>query len=176
LYCRILSGLLIVAGMEVHGMAIAQRGRMSDRWQADNQLAAPRTGRRLIPLLALCVLLVGAGGLILWATGSNSAAGVSPSVTALVQTSNELVEKTGALETTAQQTIDQLQVVQDQLAAQQAETKKLTRRDRGVACKARCARTVGFRGDGPVGRGGGSVTESDPQGAQLSCCGSRDLP
>lgn len=100
---------------------------MSDRWQADNQLAAPRTGRRLIPLLALlCVLLVGAGGLILWATGSNSAAGVSPSVTALVQTSNELVEKTGALETTEQQTIDQLQVVQDQLAAQQAETKKLT--------------------------------------------------
>jgi uncharacterized phage infection (PIP) family protein YhgE len=99
---------------------------MSDRWQADNQLAAPRIGRRLIPLLALCVLLVGAGGLILWATGSNSAAGVSPSVTALVQTSNELVEKTGALEATEQQTIDQLQVVQDQLAAQQAETKKLT--------------------------------------------------
>jgi septal ring factor EnvC (AmiA/AmiB activator) len=99
---------------------------MSDRWQADNQLAAPRIGRRLIPLLALCVLLVGAGGLILWATGSNSAASVSPSVTALVQTSNELVEKTGALEATEQQTIDQLQVVQDQLAAQQAETKKLT--------------------------------------------------
>jgi hypothetical protein len=99
---------------------------MSDRWQVDKLLAAPRIGRRLIPLLALCVLLVGAGGLILWATGSNSAAGVSPSVTALVQTSNELVEKTGALETTEQQTIDQLQVVQDQLAAQQAETKRLT--------------------------------------------------
>jgi septal ring factor EnvC (AmiA/AmiB activator) len=77
-------------------------------------------------LLALCALLVGAGGLILWVTGSNSAAAVSPSVTALVQTSNELVEKTGALESTEQQTIDQLQVVQDQLAAQQAETKKLT--------------------------------------------------
>jgi septal ring factor EnvC (AmiA/AmiB activator) len=110
----------------VHGMAIAQRGRMSDRWQVDKRLAAPWIGRRLIPLLALCVLLVGAGGLILWATGSNSAAGVSPSVTALVQTSNELVEKTGALETTEQQTIDQLQVVQDQLASQQAETKRLT--------------------------------------------------
>jgi hypothetical protein len=115
----------MVAGMEVHGMAIAQRGGMSDRW-VDKLLAVPRIGRRLIPLLALCVLLVGAGGLILWATGSNSAAGVSPSVTALVQTSNELVEKTGALETTEQQTIDQLQVVQDQLAAQQAETKRLT--------------------------------------------------
>jgi hypothetical protein len=99
---------------------------MSDRSQVDNRLVTPRIGRRVIPLLAACVLLVGAGGMILWATGSNSAAAVSPSVTALVQTSNELVEKTGALETTEQQTIDQLQVVQDQLAAQQAETKKLT--------------------------------------------------
>jgi hypothetical protein len=116
----------MVAGMEVHGMAIAQRGRMSDRSQVDNRLAAARIGRRFMPLLAGCVLLLGAGGLMLWATGSNSAASVSPSVTALVQTSNELVEKTGALETTGQQTIDQLQVVQDQLAAQQAETKRLT--------------------------------------------------
>jgi len=116
----------MVAGMEVHGMAIAQRGRMSDRSQVDNRLAARGIGRRLIPLLAGCVLLVGAGGLILWATGSNSAASVSPSVTALVQTSNELVEKTGAIETTQQQTVDQLQAVQDQLAAQQAETKRLT--------------------------------------------------
>ena len=99
---------------------------MSDRSQVDNRLAAARIGRRLIPLLAVCALLVVAGGLMLWATGSNSAASVSPSVTALVQTSNELVEKTGALETTGQQTIDQLQVVQDQLAAQQAETKRLT--------------------------------------------------
>lgn len=99
---------------------------MSDRSQVDNRLAARGGGRRFIPLLALCVLLVGAAGLILWATGSNSAAAVSPSVTALVQTSNELVEKTGALEATQQQTVDQLQVVQDQLVAQQAETKRLT--------------------------------------------------
>jgi septal ring factor EnvC (AmiA/AmiB activator) len=104
---------------------------MSDRYPVDdrkagNRLAAPRIGRRLIPLLAACVLLVGAGGVMLWATGGNSVAAVSPSVTALVQTSNELVEKTGALETTEQQTVDQLQMVQDQLAAQQAETKRLT--------------------------------------------------
>jgi cell division protein FtsB len=112
--------------MEVHGMAIAQRGHMSDRSQIDNRLAARWVGRRLIPLLAAFVLLVAAGGVVLWATGSNSAAAVSPSVTALVQTSNELVEKTTALETTGQQTVDQLQVVQDQLAAQQAETKRLT--------------------------------------------------
>jgi TolA-binding protein len=99
---------------------------MSGRSQVDNRQAAPRIARRLIPLLAAGALLVVTGGVILWATGSNSAASVSPSVTALVQTSNELVEKTTALETTEQQTVDQLQVVQDQLAAQQAETKRLT--------------------------------------------------
>jgi hypothetical protein len=115
----------MVAGTEAYSMGIAQKGRVSDRWQVDDRPATRRIGRRFIPLLAACVLLVSAGGVILWATGSNSAAAVSPSVTALVQTSNELVEKTGALETTEQQTIDQLQVVQDQLAAQQAETKKL---------------------------------------------------
>jgi hypothetical protein len=98
---------------------------MSERWQADDRPAAPLVRRRFIAVVAVCVLIVGVGGLILWTTGSNSAASVSPSVTALVQTSNELVEKTGALETTEQQTIDQLQVVQDQLAAQQAEMKKL---------------------------------------------------
>ena len=114
----------MVAG--VHGVTIAQRGRMSGRSQVDNRQAAPRIARRLIPLLAAGALLVATGGVILWATGSNSAASVSPSVTALVQTSNELVEKTTALETTEQQTVDQLQVVQDQLAAQQAETKRLT--------------------------------------------------
>ena len=114
----------MVAG--VHGVTIAQRGRMSGRSQVDNRQAAPRIARRFIPLLAAGALLVVTGGVILWATGSNSAASVSPSVTALVQTSNELVEKTTALETTEQQTVDQLQVVQDQLVAQQAETKRLT--------------------------------------------------
>jgi hypothetical protein len=111
--------------MEASTMGTAQKGRMSERWQADNRPGAPPIGRRFIAVIAVCVVLVGAAGLILWATGTNSAAGVSPSVTALVQTSNELVEKTGAMEATEQQTVDQLQVVQDQLAAQQAETKKL---------------------------------------------------
>jgi predicted PurR-regulated permease PerM len=111
--------------MEASTMGIAQKGRMSERWQADNRPGAPLIRRRFIAVIAVCVVLVGAAGLILWATGTNSAAGVSPSVTALVQTSNELVEKTGAMEATEQQTVDQLQVVQDQLGAQQAEMKKL---------------------------------------------------
>jgi hypothetical protein len=111
--------------MEASTMGIAQKGRLSERGQAGNRPGAPLIGRRFIAVIAVCVVLVGAAGLILWATGSNSDAGVSPSVTALVQTSNELVEKTGAMEATEQQTVDQLQVVQDQLAAQQGEMKKL---------------------------------------------------
>jgi uncharacterized coiled-coil protein SlyX len=42
------------------------------------------------------------------------------------QVSNELLETTKGLEITQQQAVDQLQVVQDQLAAQQAVTKKLS--------------------------------------------------
>jgi uncharacterized coiled-coil protein SlyX len=42
------------------------------------------------------------------------------------QVSNELLETTKGLEVTQQQAIDQLQVVQDQLVAQQTETRKLS--------------------------------------------------
>jgi uncharacterized coiled-coil protein SlyX len=42
------------------------------------------------------------------------------------QVSSELLETTKGLEVTQQQAIDQLQVVQDQLVAQQTETKKLS--------------------------------------------------
>ena len=38
-----------------------------------------------------------------------------------------LLETTKGLEVTQQQAVDQLQIVQDQLAAQQAETKKLSK-------------------------------------------------
>jgi hypothetical protein len=103
-------------------MGIAQKGRMSERWQVDDRPGAPLIGRRFI---AVCVLLVGVAGLILWASGSNSAAAVSPGAAAIAQAPDEIVERTRALEVTEQQAIDQLQVVQDQLAAQQAETKKL---------------------------------------------------
>ena len=41
--------------------------------------------------------------------------------------SDVLLEKTKGLEATQQQAVDQLQIVQDQLAAQQAETKKLSK-------------------------------------------------
>jgi uncharacterized coiled-coil protein SlyX len=41
--------------------------------------------------------------------------------------SDVLLETTKGLEVTQQQAVDQLQIVQDQLAAQQAETKKLSK-------------------------------------------------
>jgi uncharacterized coiled-coil protein SlyX len=47
-------------------------------------------------------------------------------VPAREQASNEILETTKSLEITQQQAIDQLQIVQDQLAAQQLETKKLS--------------------------------------------------
>jgi hypothetical protein len=111
--------------MEVSTMGITQKGRMSERWQVDDRPGAPLIGRRFIAVIAVCVVLVGAAGLILWASGSNSAAAVSPGAAAIAQAPDEIVERTRALEVTEQQAIDQLQVVQDQLAAQQAETKKL---------------------------------------------------
>ena len=88
---------------------------------------------------ALVVLLVGAGGIGLW----RAYTGTSPEPDRVVaarqlqaktaQTSERLVEKTKDLEVTQQESIDQLQVVQDQLqtvrrllAAQQADAKRLS--------------------------------------------------
>jgi len=98
---------------------------MSNRWQVDDRLASPLIGRRFMPVIAICGFLVITSGLILWATGGNSAAVVSPGAAAVAPTQTDLAERTKDLEVTEQQAVDQLQVVQDQLAAQQAETKKL---------------------------------------------------
>jgi Tfp pilus assembly protein FimV len=99
---------------------------MSDRWQVDSRLASPLIGRRFMPVIAICGFLVITSGLILWATGGNSAAVVSPSAAAAVPpVQTDLAERTKDLEVTEQQAVDQLQVVQDQLAAQQAESQKL---------------------------------------------------
>jgi Tfp pilus assembly protein FimV len=99
---------------------------MSDRWQVDNRLASPLIGRRFMPVIAICGFLVITSGLILWATGGNSAAVVvSPGAAAVAPVQTDLAERTKDLEVTEQQAVDQLQVVQDQLAAQQVETRKL---------------------------------------------------
>ncbi len=83
----------------------------------------------LIFAVGLAVIFIGLGSVLLQrGFGSNTAAAVVPSVApaAREQVSNELLETTRGLQVTQQQAVDQLQVVQDQLVAQKAETKKLS--------------------------------------------------
>lgn len=94
---------------------------------------------------ALVVIVLGVGGIALWRayTGTTPeqdrivAARQLQARTALA--SEQLVEKTKGLEVTQQESIDQLQVVQDQLqtvrrllAAQQADTKRLSEQVSGL--------------------------------------------
>jgi uncharacterized protein HemX len=100
-----------------------------------------RLGSQPIALAAgaLIVILLGVGSIALWRTTT----GTSPEPDRVVashqlqartaQASEQLVEKTKGLEVTQQESIDQLQVVQDQLqtvkrllGAQQADTKRLS--------------------------------------------------
>ena len=96
------------------------------RHQEDRAAAGIR--QRLIFAVALVVILIGLGCVLLQrGFGSNSAA-VLPSAAAAArqQASHELLETTKGLQATQQQAVDQLQVVQDQLVAQQVETKELS--------------------------------------------------
>jgi len=100
-----------------------------------------RIGSQPIALAAgvLVVIVVGISAIALW----RAYTGVSPEQERVVaarqlqvrtaQASEQLVEKTKGLEATQQESIDQLQVVQDQLltvrrllASQQADTRKLS--------------------------------------------------
>ena len=92
-----------------------------------------------IAAAALVVVLLGASSIALWraytgnAPESDRAVATRQLQARTAQASEQLVEKTKGLEATQQESIDQLQVVQDQLqgvrrqlAAQQADTKKLS--------------------------------------------------
>jgi uncharacterized protein HemX len=94
---------------------------------------------------ALIVILLGVGGITLWRAYSGSSPEPDRVVAArqlqvrTAQASEQLVEKTKGLEVTQQESIDQLQVVQDQLqtvkrllAAQQADTKRLSEQVSGL--------------------------------------------
>jgi uncharacterized protein HemX len=100
-----------------------------------------RIGTQPIALAAaaLLILLLGAGGIGLWRAYTGTSPEADRAVVArqlqarTAQASERLVEKTKDLEVTQQESIDQLQVVQDQLqtvkrllAAQQADTKRLS--------------------------------------------------
>ena len=94
---------------------------------------------------ALALVLIGIGSIALW----RGYTGTAPETDRVVatrqlqartaQASEQLVEKTKGLEATQQESIDQLQVVQDQLltvrrmlASQQADTRKLSEQVGGL--------------------------------------------
>jgi hypothetical protein len=94
---------------------------------------------------ALIVIVLGVGGIALWRAYSGTAPEPDRVVAArqlqarTAQASEQLVEKTKDLEVTQQESIDQLQVVQDQLQAvkrllttQQADTKRLSEQVSGL--------------------------------------------
>ena len=100
-----------------------------------------RIGSQPIALAAaaLVVIVIGAGSIALWRAYSGTSpeqdriASIRQVQARATQASEQLAEKTKALETSQEESIDQLQVVQDQLqatkrqlAAQQADNKRLS--------------------------------------------------
>ncbi len=94
---------------------------------------------------ALIVIVLGVGSIALWRGYTGTVPEQDRVVAArqlqarTAQASEQLVEKTKGLEATQQESIDQLQVVQDQLqtvrrllAAQQADTKRLSEQVSGL--------------------------------------------
>ena len=92
-----------------------------------------------IAAAALVIVVLGVSSITLWRVYTGSAPETDRAVATrqmqarATQASEQLVEKTKGLEATQQESIDQLQVVQDQLqtvrrllAAQQADTRKLS--------------------------------------------------
>jgi uncharacterized coiled-coil protein SlyX len=91
-------------------------------------LATMQSHQRLIIPVAAAFVLIVAGLSLVWGFGGTMAAAPSSSVArapTVEQVSNEILETAKGLGITQQQAVDQLQVVQDQLIAQKAETKKL---------------------------------------------------
>ena len=98
-----------------------------------------------IGIAALAVIVLGIGGIAGWRAYSGTAPELDRVVASrqlqarATQASEQLVEKTKGIEATQQESIDQLQVVQDQLqtvrrliAAQQGDTKKLSEQVAGL--------------------------------------------
>jgi peptidoglycan hydrolase CwlO-like protein len=98
-----------------------------------------------IAAVALALVLIGIGSMALWRTytgnspESDRAVATRQLQARAAQASEQLVEKTKGLEATQQESIDQLQMVQDQLqtvrrliAAQQGDSKKLSEQVAGL--------------------------------------------
>jgi uncharacterized protein HemX len=113
-----------------------------------NTAVATRIGSQPIALAAaaLVIIVVGIGSIVLWRayTGTSPEQDRIASARQLqaraAQAQEQLIEKTKDLEVSQQESIDQLQVVQDQLqtvmrilAAQQNDTKRLSEQVAGLA-------------------------------------------
>jgi uncharacterized coiled-coil protein SlyX len=88
-------------------------------------------GRLRAVAVAMAIILIGLGGALFWGFGSSTVAALPSSASvvsapARAQVADEILETAKGLGITQQQAVDQLQVVQDQLAAQKAETQKLS--------------------------------------------------
>jgi uncharacterized protein HemX len=114
---------------------------------APRSTAASRIGVQPIAIaaVALALVLIGIGSMALWRTytgnspESDRAVATRQLQARAAQASEQLVEKTKGLEATQQESIDQLQMVQDQLqtvrrliAAQQGDSKKLSEQVAGL--------------------------------------------
>jgi uncharacterized coiled-coil protein SlyX len=86
------------------------------------------TGRWLFFAGMAAVVLIGTGLAMVWGFSGNTAFASHPNHTAPTaeQRSDDFAETVKYLKVTQQETIDQLQVVQDLVASQQAEMKKLS--------------------------------------------------
>ena len=92
-------------------------------------LATMQSHQRLIIPVAAAFVFIVAGLSLVRSFGGTMAAAPSSSVAhapTVEQVSNEILETAKGLGITQQQAVDQLQVVQDQLVAQKAETEKLS--------------------------------------------------
>ena len=94
--------------------------------QTDREDRAAGVRQRWVFAVALGLILIALGfALLQRGFSGNTAPAVVPSA-ARAKAATEILETMKGLQVTQQQAVDQLQVVQDQLAAQKAETKKLS--------------------------------------------------
>jgi uncharacterized coiled-coil protein SlyX len=99
------------------------------RQKAQEDRAAGVRRQLSVFVVGLAVILAGLGWVLLqrgFSGGNSPTESPIAAATAPEQVSKELLETTKGLQATQQQAVDQLQVVQDQLVAQKAETKKLS--------------------------------------------------
>jgi septal ring factor EnvC (AmiA/AmiB activator) len=99
------------------------------RRQEDRAIVGVRRLRAFA--IALTIISLALGGALFWGFGSSTVAELPSSASAVLapaheQVADEILETAKGLGITQQQAVDQLQVVQDQLAMQKAETKRLS--------------------------------------------------